>query len=78
MSVLSIELTKPNNKKSVFMITHTVKNTQMLLTEIDKFSLGEEAIIGSQWKTKRAHTTGRSWVDVCANAYYTSLLVRQK
>lgn len=63
MSVLSIELTKPNNKKSIFMIIHMVKNTQMLLTEIAKLTLGEEDIIGSQSKTKH----GRSWVDFCAN-----------
>lgn len=34
------------------MIIHTqmVKNTQMLLTEIAKFTLGEEATAGSQSK----------------------------
>jgi len=78
MSVLSIELTKPNSKKSIFVIIHTVKNTQMLLTEIAKSTLGEEAIIESQSKTKHARSPVRSWVDICANTYYTSLLDRQK
>jgi len=76
--VLLLNLQKPNNEKPISMTIHTIKKTQMLLMQIARFILREEALIERQSKTKHADIPVRSWIDICTNAYCTSLPVRQK